>query len=98
MKHAVLASLGHNIADSFASGIGLMIGVYDMDVFGEAAASQEGFIEVDFLTGSTTGAATSASLARAISLYAEALPGLCKKHGVEATDFELGRRRRVRSA
>jgi hypothetical protein len=88
MKHAVLASLGHNIADSLASGIGLMIGVYDMDVFGEAAASQEGFIEVDFLAGATTGAATSASLARAISLYAEALPSLCKKHGVEVTDFE----------
>jgi hypothetical protein len=88
VKHAVLASLGHNIADSLASGIGLMIGVYSMDVFGEAAASQEGFIEVDFLTGATTGAVTSASLASAILLYAEALPGLCKSHGVEVTDFE----------
>lgn len=88
MKHGVLASVAHNIADSLASGIGLMIGLYSMDVFGEAAASPEGFIEVDFLTGTTTGAATSASLANAISLYAEALPGLCRSHGVQVTDFE----------
>ncbi|WP_343699812.1 hypothetical protein [Caulobacter sp.] len=88
MKHAVLASVGRNIAHSLASGIGLMIGVYSMDIFGEAAASPEGFIEVDFLSGATTGAATSASLARAISLYAAALPSLCKSHGVEVTDFE----------
>lgn len=87
MKHAVLASLGHNIADSLASGIGLMIGVYDMDVFGEATASLERFIEVDFLTGDTAGAVPSASLARAIGLYAKALPVLCEKHDVEVTDF-----------
>ena len=36
MKHDELRSIGHNIADSLASGCGLMIGVYDMDIFGEA--------------------------------------------------------------
>ena len=87
MKHAVLASLGHNIADSLASGIGMLIGVYDMDVFGEATTSPERFIEVDFLSGETSGATPSTSLARAIALYAEALPGLCKKHEVEVSDF-----------
>ncbi len=35
MKHAVLKSVAHNIADSLASGIGLMIGIYEMDVFGD---------------------------------------------------------------
>jgi hypothetical protein len=87
MKHAVLASLGHNIADSLASGIGLMIGVYDMDVFREAAASPEGYIKVDFLTGATSGGAPSASLTRAIALYAEVLPDLCEKHHAQVTDF-----------
>ncbi len=57
MKHAVLTSVAHNIADSLASGIGLMIGVYEMDIFGEAAHSSEGFIEVDFLTGASACAA-----------------------------------------
>ena len=88
MKHAVLTSVGHNIADSLASGIGLMIGVYEMDVFGEAARSAEGFIEVDFLQGATSGAAPSEALGRAIKLYSKALPELCRKHGVGVGDYE----------
>lgn len=88
MKHDVLTSIGHNIADSLASGVGLLIGVYQMDVFGEAAKSPEGFIEVDFLTGSTSGARPSPSLARAIRLYAEALPSLCERQGAAVSDFE----------
>jgi hypothetical protein len=43
MKFGELKSIGHNIADSLASGIGLMIGVYEMDIFGEAANSHEGY-------------------------------------------------------
>jgi hypothetical protein len=88
VKHAVLTSIGHNIADSLASGIGMLIGVYEMDVFGEAARSPEGFIEVDFLTGATSGAQPSPSLARAIQLYAQALPTLCERQGAVVSDFE----------
>jgi hypothetical protein len=87
MKFGTLKSIGHNIADSLASGIGLMIGVYEMDVFGEAAAAPEGFIEVDFLTGEASGAKPSAELARALKLYAQALPDLCRRQGVEPSDF-----------
>ena len=87
MKHAVLTSIAHNIASSLASGCGLLLCVYDMDVFGEAARSHEGFIEVDFLTGSTSGAEPSSSLARAIRLYADALPGLCERQGGSIADF-----------
>lgn len=87
MKHTVLTSVGHNIADSLASGIGLLIGVYEMDVFGEAARGAERFIEVDFLTGASSGVRPSASLARAIRLYAEALPALCERHGAAVSDF-----------
>jgi hypothetical protein len=54
MKFGTLKSIGHNVADSLASGVGLMIGVYEMDVFGEVTSTPEGFIEVDFLTGDTT--------------------------------------------
>jgi len=39
------------VADSFASGIGIPIGVYATDVFGEAEESPDGFITVDFLNG-----------------------------------------------
>lgn len=74
MKFGTLKSIGHNIADSLASGIGMMIGVYQMDVFGEAASGPEGYIEVDFLTGQASGAPLSPELARALGLYAKALP------------------------
>jgi hypothetical protein len=87
MKFSELKSIGHNIADSLASGIGLMIGVYQMDVFGEAAKSPEGYILVDFIAGSSSGAQPSASLAKAISLYAQALDELCKRHGIRADAF-----------
>ena len=89
MKLGQLKSIGHNIADSLASGIGLMIGVYTMDVFREAAATPEKFIEVNFLTGESTGGEPSASLAKAFKLYAQALPDLCEREGVPASAFSV---------
>ena len=87
MKFGTLQSIGHNIADSLASGIGMMIGVYDLHVFEEAAASPEGFIEVDFLTGQSSGGKPSPGLERALLLYARALPDLCRRHGADVADF-----------
>ncbi|MEO7756071.1 MAG: hypothetical protein ABIS07_05800 [Dokdonella sp.] len=85
VKIGELKSLGHNIADSLASGIGLLIGVYDMDIFGEAAASTPGFIEVDFLCAKTSGSVISPSLQRAINLYCAALPALSAKQGIDVS-------------
>lgn len=51
MKHAELRSIVHNVADSLGSGIGLMIGHYEMDVYGDAERSRERAITVDFLHG-----------------------------------------------
>jgi hypothetical protein len=71
-----------------------MIGYYDMDVFDEAAAGAEGYIEVDFLHGTSSGSPASRKLLRAISLYSrDALPDLCRKHGVKAEDFKMLRAR-----
>lgn len=89
MKHGNLKSLGHNIADSLASGIGLMIGVYEMDVFAEASSASEGFINVDFLNAMSTGSQTSSGLSRAICLYKEALPALCEKHGISLNEIKI---------
>jgi hypothetical protein len=88
VKHAVLTSIAHNVADSLAGGCGLMVGMYEMDVFGEASNSPEGYIEVDFLTGRSTGAAPSEYLAQAIRLYAKALPSLCESQGAHVSDFQ----------
>jgi len=46
VKHGELRSIAHNLADSFASGIGLPIGHDATDVFGEAEKTPEGFIAV----------------------------------------------------
>jgi hypothetical protein len=70
-----------------------MIGVYEMDVFGEATAGLEGYIEVDFLRGTASGSPASRKLLRAISLYKDALPDLCEKHGVKVEDFNKLRAR-----
>ena len=58
-----------------------------MDVYAEAASGPEGFIVVDFLAGSTSSSAASASLRRAIRRYRDALPGLCEKHGLEVSNI-----------
>ena len=87
MRLGVLKSIGHNLADSLASGIGLMIGVYDLDVFAEAARQEPGFIEIDFLSGEMCGSPASESLTRAVNLYMAALPGLCIKQGATVGDF-----------
>ena len=81
MKFASLKSAGHNISDSLASGIGLMIGVYEINVFGEAAATRDKSLDVDFLRGTVTLGA-SRKLREAVRLYHKALPAFLIKHGV----------------
>lgn len=87
MKFGVLRCIGHNVADSLADGNGFLIGMYSMDVFAEAKQSRDGFIKVDFLTGTSSGGLPSYSLARAFELYAKALPSFCEKHGASSTAF-----------
>jgi hypothetical protein len=87
MKFGVLRSIGHNIADSLAEGNGFLIGVYNMNVWDAARRSAQGFIEVDFLTGASSGGLPSPSLARAFVLYSEALPSLCARQGIPVAAF-----------
>lgn len=88
MKHDRLCAIGHNLADSIASGLAFVIGYYPIDVFGEAASSPESLIEVDFLQGRIVRGNPSADLKAAVALFAEALPAFCQKNGAEADDFE----------
>jgi hypothetical protein len=87
MKHSQLRSIAHNIADSLASGIGLPIGVWMTNIFGEARRSPEGFITVNFLNGEIVGGKASGSLSRAVRRYSEALPDLCQKQGATVSHF-----------
>lgn len=83
MKFSTLKSVAHSIADSLASGICLLIGVYQLDIFGEAAESRAGYIEVDFLTGQTTGSPASESLVHAVGLFRDKVPEQCRKQGAD---------------
>jgi hypothetical protein len=87
MKFAQLKSVGHNISDSFASGIGLMVGIFEMDVFAEAAGEPSGFVVVDFLAGSTSSTTVSADCRECIRFYRDALPDLCAREGIDVSAF-----------
>jgi hypothetical protein len=93
MRFSSLKSVGHNIADSLASGCSLLIGVEELNVFKEASSGPDGYIDIDFLRGSSSGASPSLKLQRAIALYKKALPSFCEKHGVR---FEAVRTLRAR--
>ncbi len=88
MKFDELRSIGHNIADSVASGVGLLIGYHEMDIFAEIRASADGYMTVDFLTGQIEGGTPSPSLAHGISLYRHALADLCVKHDATPGEFQ----------
>ena len=68
MKFNRLRAIGHNIADSLADGNGFLIGHHDTRPFEEVRRSSEGFIEVAFLTGTSSGDQPSPAQARAFSV------------------------------
>jgi hypothetical protein len=87
MRFGELKSVAHNLADSISSGIGLPIGLYAYDIFDEAKASPEGYIEIDFVTGAMKGAMPSNVLSEALLQYKRWLVELASKHGVAVSDF-----------
>jgi hypothetical protein len=89
MKIGKLTSFGHNVADSLASGICFMVGIYSTDIFQEAAASTEGYIAVDFIAGSTSGSPVSPDLSHAIQRFSESLPELAKQHGLDPLKIKV---------
>ncbi|MBU1384346.1 MAG: hypothetical protein KKG14_14235 [Alphaproteobacteria bacterium] len=89
MKFGVLQSIVHNAADSLGSGIGFMIGTYEMDIYAEAGQSPGGAIAVDFLTGKVIEGEASPGLRKAVELYRTAFDELCVRHGVEPWSFKV---------
>jgi hypothetical protein len=85
MKHDQLCAIGHNLADSMACGNCFVIGAYCLDVFGEAASSRGGVIEVDFLNGRVVKGDASESLKDAAAQFATVLSKFCLENGAEET-------------
>lgn len=87
MRFGTLRSIAHNLGDSIASGLGLPIGLYGYDIFAEARASVEGYVEIDFLRGQMAGAMPSNIMSEAILRYLDWLSTLAAKHGGSVSDF-----------
>ncbi|WP_156418553.1 hypothetical protein [Aureimonas sp. D3] len=87
MKHDQLCAIGHNIADSLASGQSFVIGYHPVDVFGEAASSEDGLIEIDFLRGRIVQGRASPNLRSAVLGFAKAFPAFCQRNAAKSTDF-----------
>jgi hypothetical protein len=88
MKHDKLCAIGHNLADSLASGLCFVIGYWSTDVFGEAAAG-DGILEVDFLNGQIVHGGGSMNLRSAIARFREVLPSFCVTNGADISDFSI---------
>lgn len=83
-----------------------MVGYRAVDIFAEAGCSSDGYIEVDFLTGDTSGGSVSKNLRYAILAYRDSLPDRGPENGVDLSQVRtikirfgtrpaLGRRMRV---
>ena len=87
MKFDVLRSIGHNIAYSLSSGASLLIGAYDIDMYGAARRTNSGSLIVDFLAGSCVEGEVYVDLANVLLKCPTALKALCAKHQVDPAAF-----------
>ncbi len=90
MKHSKLHSVAHNLADSLSGGLSFIVPNYVLhtSVYAEAAATPEGYVVMDVLSGKLTGAYPGGDLEHAASLVANAFPAFCAKHGVDHADYQ----------
>ena len=87
MKHAELRAVVHNVADSIGSGIGLLIGCYETDVYCEARAAADGILVTDLLSGHVVEGQASKSLEEAVFLYKDALAKLISDAGGSVSEL-----------
>ena len=87
MKHATLRAIGHNLADSIASGCSLLLGVYEFDIFHEIAIADKEPVTMDFLNGVVCEGEASHPLRDIAARARHALPDMCASHGATLEDF-----------
>jgi hypothetical protein len=88
MKHAQLQAIVHNVADSLGSGISLMTGFYDLDVYSDARKSPDGALRVDLLRGVVTEGDAEVNLLAALNRVPAALAAQCEKCGGSWDEFK----------
>ena len=87
MKHAKMQAIVHNVADSLGSGISLMTGYYDLDVYKDAHNSPGKTLRLDLLGGVVMEGEARDNLIAALQRVPEALAAQCAKAGISWDDF-----------
>lgn len=87
MRHAELRAIAHNLADSVGGGCSLLLGIYELDVYGEAVRSPTGGITLDMLRGLVTEGSPSPTIKDAAALCPAALARLCVDAGKSVAAF-----------
>ena len=87
VKHAVLRSIAHNLADSISSGCCLLISDHDIGVYDEAKQTEEKCITVDLLQGTVLEHGASIKLTSQIRQCSVALEGLARSQGASCREF-----------
>lgn len=87
MKHAVLHSIAHNVADSLGSG-SLLTGMYDHDLMASLTTGENSEIVFDFLTGVVATSKSSSELEEAARRAPTALALLVVEQGGDIGEFD----------
>ncbi|NIJ43252.1 hypothetical protein FHS78_003564 [Parvibaculum indicum] len=87
MRHGKLRSIAHNIATSLTSDASLLFGVGG-EIYDGIEGKPEGYIIVDFLTGTSSGARPSLGADGRICAAPAILNELCRKHGTSIWFFK----------
>ena len=74
MKHSVLHGLGHNLADSLASGCSLLVGAYDIPLKSYAIMNSPHGVVLDFLSGKMLASHRHDGIEFAVRSLSEQLP------------------------
>lgn len=87
MRHGVARAVAHNLAHSIGSGYSILLGIYELNVFTEAAKSPNGILVVDMLNGRVIAGRSSPKLRKALKAACEHLPDFCVQHGIPPDTF-----------
>lgn len=86
MKHGQLRSIAHSLAASLASGVSLITGFYDLDLYGDARNSPDGKLSIDLLKGKIMDGNPSPQLIAAVSSLGPEFHRLCEAEKISPKD------------
>ncbi|NPD15307.1 hypothetical protein HOY34_08860 [Xinfangfangia sp. D13-10-4-6] len=87
MRMSDVRSVAHSVADSIVGGMSFLTTFYDLNVYKDAAQSQDGVLTIDFLNGKVVQGTPSAYLSSAMPHIIEAFDRLSRAKGFGRSDW-----------